>query len=118
MDNEPMIDNIVKKLEACKTDGIPFRLTPNERETLHGTLRTHRSATKPTGITTYELTDRDLCPVIYMNVAASYPKREIIQQINSLIKSKADTDTIRHVMRERFGAVEITPEHVILPHIE
>ena len=55
---------------------------------------------------------------MYMDIASCYPAKDVRDKIGELIRDDADTDMIRHELASAFGAREIRPEHVILPHIE
>lgn len=114
MADSKVIKDITRKLENAGKYGLDITLHPDEQkillELLHGRQQEETN--------TYELTDKDLCPVIYMNIPACYPSKDVRDRIDSLIRDEADTDRIRFAMREQFRAKEITPEHIILTHIE
>lgn len=114
MINPSTIDDIIGKLKESRNSGIQLRLSGYEQSVLLELLEN----TKNGASTVYELTDRDACPVIYMDIAGCYPTKDVRDKIGQLIRDEADTDAIRHELASAFGAREISPEHIILPHIE
>lgn len=114
MTDDTRLTDITRKLENSAKYGIDVTLRPEEQKLLLKLLH----GKQPTEANIYELVDRDLCPVIYMDIAACYPKKDVRDRIDSLIKEEADTDKIRFALKEQFHAREISPEHIVLPHIE
>lgn len=114
MINPSVIKDVAQKLKDSRDKGIQLCLSPYEQATLLELLENRQAGTS----TVYELADRDACPVMYMDIASCYPAKEVRDKIGELIKDDADTDMIRHELASAFGAREIRPEHVILPHIE
>lgn len=108
------IDDITRKL---KMFGGETQLTDNDKDIICKALENLKKQDQPS-FTTYELVDKDVCTVMYLNIADLYPKEFVMRQIDQCIRDDVDSNVIKGRLTENCGAIEIFPEHVILPHIE